>query len=128
MPGWTTGWQLSMENCTSGQTKPAAREVLCHAQPNAARVRLWSFASWSPTLFDTVRPNQPTTMQATGRSPQTAPDLWSRVPGAGARGEEGRVEVVSRVYPESVPALPVPTGAKQRSHNLMLITHTQSCM
>lgn len=26
VPDRTTGWELSMENCTSGQTKPAARE------------------------------------------------------------------------------------------------------
>lgn len=37
----------------------------------------WSFESWSPTLFGTVRHN-PTDQQ-------TAPDLWSRVPGAGAK-------------------------------------------
>lgn len=69
-------------------------------------------------------------MQAVGRRPQTAPDLWSRVPGAGAR-EERRGGL--RWYPECTlrevyPHCPVPTGAKQRSHNLMLITpYTTHC-
>lgn len=54
-----------------------------------------------------------THMQAVGRRPQTAPDLWSRVPGAGAR-EERRGGL--RWYPEctqrSVPALPGPHRRK----------------
>lgn len=103
--------------------------VLCHAKP-MLRVSVSGLLSLGPLPFSIQydTPSRPS-MQATGRSPQTAPDLWSRVPGAGARGEEGGLrwypECTQKGYPERVPALPVPTGAKQRSHNLMLITHTQ---
>lgn len=92
--------------------------VLCHA------ISAGGLLSLGPLPFSiqydtTSRPS----MQATGRSPQTAPDLWSRVPGAGARGEEGRVEVVSRVYPERVPRKGTRTARPHRRKTALSQSH-----
>lgn len=102
---------------THGPGNPACVQRVCVSS------RLWSLTlPGAPTLFviaSTVRHKpRPTTMQAAGRRLQAADRPRSVVKGPRGKWEEG-CKVVSKVYPEAYPQLPVPTGAKQRSHNLI---------
>lgn len=121
MPGRTTGWELSMENLHiwANKTRGPAGPVPCPTK--AARVHLWSL-SLGPLPFSLqVRHTQPTSMQQPADRPRSV------VKGPRGRGKRRGGAGGLRWYPEctqkAVPALPVPTGAKQRSHNLMPITH-----
>lgn len=122
-------WHNGGINCTHiclGKQNHAARQVLCQCANSPLRIAACfrpslASESWSPYPFSLycyspVR----TTMQAVGRT-QAADrprSVWSIKQGSqgqgqeGPGGEEGRVGVVSRVYPESVPAPPDPHRRK----------------